>query len=118
MHHIHVNDDDRSRPSPGLDFQVPELGGEACLLFDLPSARALARPVHPVPSQLCVLVREDRRVCQLSWSCASRLGRSVPGGRICVLLLRPRSSLAGLPPAEDDFIIHFNNGDTAAATRA
>jgi len=48
MHHIHVNDDDRSRPSPGLDFQVhgdsvclPELGGEACLLFDLPSARAL-----------------------------------------------------------------------------
>ena len=58
-----------------------------------------------------------RTVCQLPWSCARRLGRSVPGGRICVLLLRPRSSLAGLPPAEDDFIIHFNNGDTAAATR-
>ena len=59
-----------------------------------------------------------RTVCQLPWSCARRLGRSVPGGRICVLQLRPRSSLAGLPPAKDNFNIHFNTGDTAAATRA
>ena len=59
-----------------------------------------------------------RTVCQLPWSCASRLGRSVPGGRICVLLLRPRSSLAGLPPAKDNFNNHFNTGDTATATRA